>query len=131
MAEKGKIMIVRHEAHTGLSATFTAATNLGAPVKVTGPKTVGVAAAGDTIVGVSHHTVTAQDITDGADRGTIRLMGDVIPMVAGAAIVAGTLLTVGASGKVAARGAETAEDLIGVAWTTTTAVDQEILVIVK
>jgi hypothetical protein len=58
-------------------------------------------------------------------------MGDVIPMTAGAAIVAGTLLTVGAAGKVAARAAEAAEDLVGVAWTTTTAADQEILVIVR
>lgn len=128
MPEQGKLMVVRHEAHTGLSATFAAAINAGTPVKVTAAKTVSTAVAGtDIAVGVSHHTVTAQNITDGQNRGTFRLRGDVIPMTASAAIAAGAQVEIGALGKVATK---SAGGLFGIAWTATTAADQEVLVIV-
>lgn len=127
MPAQGNPMVVRHEAHTGLSATYSAATLKGAAVKVTGVKTIGPVAAGtDVSVGVSHHGVTAQNITDGENRGTFRLKGDVIPMTAAAAITAGTVVEVAAAGKVAAKSTGTA---FGVAWTASTAADQEILII--
>jgi hypothetical protein len=130
----GKIMVVRHEAHTGLSATFTAATDLGAAVKVTGAKSVGPAGVGDTIVGVSHHEVTAENVTDGENKRTFRLKGDVIPMIASGAITAGSIVVSAANGRVAARSTatpETAEKFVGVAWTAAGAAGEEVLVIVQ
>lgn len=126
----GKIMVVRHEAHNGLSATFSAATALGAAVKVTGPKTVGpVTAATDVSVGVSHHEVTAAQVTAGDNKATFRLRGDVIPMTAAGAISAGAKVEVAASGKVAT--AATADaPVFGIAWTAAAGADSEILVIV-
>ena len=123
----GKIMIVRHEAHTGLSATYSAATLLGAAVKVTGVKTVGPAGASDVAVGVSHHEKTSAQISAGDNRGTFRLKGDVIPMIASAAITAGSVVELAASGKVATKntGAQ-----FGVAWTSASGADAEVLVIV-
>jgi hypothetical protein len=119
--------VIRHEAHTGLTAAYSAAAEAGAAVKVTGAKTVAPAAAGDTIVGVSHHKVAANE------KGSFRLKGDVIPMTAAGAITAGSLVFPAAGGQVKLRdGAapEPAEDLIGVAWTASAAADDEILVIV-
>lgn len=130
MPARGKLMIVRHEAHTGLTATATAALVQGNAVKVTGVKSIGPAVAGDTTVGVSHHEVTAQQITDGNNKATFRLKGDVIPMISAGAIAAGASVATAAAGKVATRAAETAEDLVGIAWTSASAADQEILVIV-
>jgi hypothetical protein len=127
----GKIMVVRHEAHTGLSATFTAATDLGAAVKVTGAKSVGPAGVGDTIVGVSHHEVTAANVTDGENKRTFRLKGDVIPMIASGAITAGSIVVAAANGRVAARATETADKFVGVAWTAAGAAGEEVLVIVQ
>jgi hypothetical protein len=125
---KGQIMVVRHEAHTGLSATFAAATAMGAAVKVTAAKTVSPVAAGtDVAVGVSHHEITAQNITDGENRGTFRLKGDVIPMKSSAAIAAGAQVELAAAGKVATK---STGGLFGIAWTASTAADQEILIIV-
>jgi len=96
-------------------------------MKVTGVKTVGPTAAGsDIAIGVSHHDITSQDITDG-NKGTIRLKGDMIPMTCSAAVTAGAKLEIGASGKVVT---QSTGALFGIAWTTTTAADQEILVIV-
>lgn len=127
MPAQGNPMVVRHDAHTALSATYSAATLKGAAVKVTGVKTIGpVAAAADVSVGVSHHEVTAAKITAGDNRGSFRLKGDVIPMIASAAIAAGAVVEVAASGKVATKGAGLA---FGVAWTAATAADQEILII--
>jgi hypothetical protein len=123
----GQIMIVRHEAHTGLTAAFSAATILGGPVKVTGAKTVGPCTAGtDISVGVSHHEVSAAMVTAG-DKATFRLRGDVIPMKSSAAITAGAKVEVAASGKVVT---QSTGALFGVAWTATTGADQEVLVIV-
>lgn len=127
MPQRGKAMVVRHEAHTGLSATYSAAVNMGAAVKVTGVKTVGPAGVGDVAVGVSHHEVTAAMIADGQNRGTFRLRGDVIPMTSSAAIAAGAKVEVAASGKVVT---QTTGTLFGTAWTASTGADQEILVIV-
>lgn len=124
----GKIMIVRHEAHTGLSATYSAATLLGAAVKVTGVKTIGpVASASDVSVGVSHHEKTAAQITAGDNRGTFRLKGDVIPMIASAAITAGDAVELAAAGKVAKKASGAT---YGVAWTSASGADAEVLVIV-
>lgn len=123
----GKIAIVRHEAHTGLTATYSAAAAVGAAVKVTGSKTVGpTTAATDIAIGVSHHAITAQDITDG-NKGTIRLKGDMIPMTSSAAIAAGAKVEVAASGKVAT---QSTGAVFGIAWTAASGADQEILVIV-
>lgn len=128
MPEQGKLMVVRHEAHTGLSATFAAATNAGAPVKVTAAKTISPATAGtDVAVGVAHHTITAQNITDGQNRGTFRLKGDVIPMTSSAAIAAGAKVEITTGSKVVTQSAGT---VFGIAWTASTAADQEILIIV-
>lgn len=110
----GNIMVVRHEAHNGLTAAFSAATVLGGPVKVTGAKTVGPCTAGtDVAVGVSHHEVTAAMVAAG-DKATFRLKGDVIPMTAGGAIAAGAQVEVAASGKVVTKASGA---LFGVAWT--------------
>ena len=128
MAEQGKVLVVRHEAHTGLSATFAAAINAGSPVKVTAAKTVSAAVAGaDIAVGVSHHTKTAQNITDGDNRGAFRLRGDVMPMTSSAAIVAGAQVEIAALGKVVTKSTGV---LFGIAWTAATAADQEIQIIV-
>lgn len=128
MPERGKALVVRHEAHTGLSAAYSAATPLGAPVKVTGAKTVGpISAITDTPVGVSHFEISAQDVTDGR-KAAFRLKGDVIPMKAAAAIAAGAKIEASATGgKVQTA---TTGTVLGVAWTAATGADQEILVIV-
>lgn len=118
----GDMMVVRHEAHTGLSATFSAATVKGAAVKVTGEKTVApTAAATDVSVGVSHFAVAA------GQRGTFNLKGDVIPMVASGAIAAGAQVEVAAAGRVATKGTGAT---FGVAWTAAAGAGSELLVIV-
>lgn len=122
-------MVVRHEAHTGLSAALSADVTAGAAVKVTGAKTIGPAGAGETIVGVAHKTETLAS----GNKATFRLKGDVIPMTASEAITAGSLVYPAAGGQVKlvdGTTPETAEDLVGVAWTAAAAAGDEILVIV-
>lgn len=115
--------VVRHEAHTGLTAAISADVFAGAAVKVTGPKTIAPAAAGDVIAGVSHHTKTVQS----GEKVSFRLSGDVIPMKASAAIVAGAKVQAAAGGKVVT---QSTGALVGIAWTAAAANDDEILVIV-
>jgi hypothetical protein len=117
-----KYMVVRHEAHTSLTAAISADVTSGQAVKVTGAKTIGPAAAGDLIAGVVHHTKTAAS----GETVSFRLKGDVIPMKAGGAIAAGDKLEAGAAGTVVK---QTTGALAGVAWTAA-ANGAEVLVIV-
>jgi hypothetical protein len=124
----GKFNVVRHEANTSISATYSAAAVAGHALTVTGAKEVGPAGAGKVTVGTSHHDVAA------TEKGSLRLKGDIVPMIADAAIVAGDMLFPGATaGRVKKRDAaapEAAEYRVGVAWTAAAAAGDEVLVIV-
>lgn len=116
-------MVVRHEAHTGLSAAISANVAAGQAVKVTGAKTIAPATAiTDVVVGVSHHTRATTD----NQKATFRLRGDVIPMKASGSVAAGAKLEAGPAGSVKT---QTTGNLVGVAWTAA-ADGQEVLVIV-
>ena len=118
-----KYMVVRHEAHTSLTAGISADVTAGQAVKVTGAKTVGPTAVNtDAVVGVVHHTKTAAS----GEKVSFRLKGDVIPMTAAAAIDAGAKLEAAAGGKVQT---QTTGALVGVAWTAAAGADAEVLVI--
>lgn len=121
----GKLNVIRYEAHTGVTATFSAATFGGAGVKVTGDKQVGPAANGDVVVGTA-----VQDVEAG-EKAAFRVKGDVTPMIADGAVAAGALVVAAATaGRVQARAAETAEQVVGVAYTAAGAAGNEFLVIV-
>jgi hypothetical protein len=106
-----KYMVVRHEAHTSLSAAISADTTAGQAVKVTGAKTIGPATAiTDAVVGVVHHSKTAAS----GEKVSFRLKGDVIPMKASGAVAAGAKLEAGPAGTVKT---QTTGALVGVAWT--------------
>lgn len=121
----GKIGVVRHPAHAGVSANYTTDVDVYNAVTVTGVKSVGRAGAGDPVVGVALLAEVS------GERGTFQNRGDIVPMISGAAVTAGTKVVSDANGKVVAgAGTETAGAVIGIAWTSSTAADQEILIIV-
>lgn len=118
------MLVVRHEAGTGVSCKFTAATEEGHAVKVSGAKTVAPAAAGDVTVGVSIHKVALNE------SGTFRVSGDIVPMIAEDVIAAGAKLVPGATaGRVDTRAAEGVETIVGIAWTAAAAAGDKVLVI--
>lgn len=109
-------MVVRQEAHTSLSADFTADVTAGQAVKVVADKTIAPAASGDVIVGVVHHTRTVAEKPLKGDKVSFRLKGDVIPVkTSGGAIAAGAKLSAGDAGTFKTQGVD--EVLAGIAWT--------------
>lgn len=124
---KGNFNIIRHESHTGVTGTFTAACEVGYAVKVSGVKSFAPAAGGDTVVGTSHHKVAIGEV------GTVRIKGDIVPMTAGAAIAAGARVKIGATaGQVIAwvDGTDDKDLIVGVAWTAAAAANDDINIIV-
>ena len=79
----GKLGIARYEAHNGLTVSFGADVEPNQAVKVSADKTVTPAGAADVVVG------TVIKAGKSGEKGTIRLRGDVIPMVASGAVAAG------------------------------------------
>lgn len=121
------MLVIRHEAGTGISCEFTAAAEEGHAVAVSGAKTVAPAAVGEMSVGTAINKVDINEVA------TFRTKGDIVPMIADAAITAGAIIVPGATaGQVKVRdGAapEAAEFIIGIAWTAAAAAGDEVLVI--
>lgn len=118
------MLVVRHEAGTGVSAKFTVAASQGHAVKVSGSKTVAPAVAGDIAIGVAVNDVLINEVA------TFRVKGDIIPMVADAAVVAGAKVVPGATaGRVKTFAAEGVETIIGIAWTAAAAAGDTFYVI--
>lgn len=117
--------VVRNEAHTSISAAISADVTNGQAVKVTGVKTVGpTTAITDQPVGVSHHTKTLAS----GEKISLRLKGDLIPMIAAAAITAGAKVEPATvAGRVQTL---TTGTPVGVAWTSAAGAGSEVLVIV-